>query len=158
MRKINNPFTGLDGYNCFGCSPDNHSGLQMTFYENDEELISEWDRKNHFHGYLNILHGGIQATLLDEISSWVVYTKLNTAGFTSKLNVRYLKPVYVDKGRLTIKARVRAMKRNLAEIEAKLYDNDQVLCSEATITYFTFPASKANKDLFYPDFSNFHEK
>jgi uncharacterized protein (TIGR00369 family) len=158
MRKIINPFTGLKGYNCFGCSPDNVSGLQMTFYEHDEELISEWDPKNHFHGYQNILHGGIQATLLDEISSWVVYIKLKTAGFTSKLNVRYLKPVYVDKGRLTITARVKAMKRNLAEIEAKLYDNDHVLCSEANITYFTFSGTKANKDLYYPDYTKFFEK
>jgi uncharacterized protein (TIGR00369 family) len=155
MRKLNNPFTELEGYNCFGCSPGNPSGLQMTFCENEEELISEWDPKIHFHGYQNILHGGIQATLLDEISSWVVYTKLKTAGFTSKLNVRYLKPVYVDKGRLTIKARVKAMKRNLAEIDARLYDNDQVLCSEATVIYFTFPETKGNKNLYYPDFSTF---
>jgi uncharacterized protein (TIGR00369 family) len=158
MRKISNPFTGLDGYNCFGCSPDNASGLQMTFYEDDEELISEWDPKDHFHGYLNILHGGIQATLMDEISSWVVYVKLKTAGFTSKLNVRYLKPVYVDKGRLTIKARVKEKKRNLAEIEAKLYDNDRILCSEATIIYYTFPREKANNDLYYPNYGNFFEK
>lgn len=158
MRKISNPFTGLDGYNCFGCSPDNISGLQMTFCENDEELISVWDPKDHFHGYLNILHGGIQATLMDEISSWVVYVKLKTAGFTSKLNVRYLKPVYVDKGRLTIKARVKEKKRNLAEIEVKLYDNDQVLCSEATIIYYTFSREKANKDLYYPNYGNFFEK
>jgi len=94
MRKISNPFTGLDGYNCFGCSPDNISGLHMTFYEDDEELVSVWDPKDHFHGYLNILHGGIQATLMDEISSWVVYIKLRTAGFTSKLNVRGLTSAY----------------------------------------------------------------
>lgn len=152
MQKISNPFTGLEGYNCFGCSPDNISGLQMTFYEDNEDLISVWDPKDHFHGYRNILHGGIQATLMDEISSWVVYVKLKTAGFTSKLNARYLKPVFVDKGQLTIKARVKEKKRNLAEIEVKLYDNDGVLCSQANIIYYTFSQEKANKDLFYPNF------
>jgi len=50
------------------------------------------------------------------------------------------------------------MKRNLAEIEAELYDNDQVLCSEANIIYYTFSGSKTNKDLYYPDFNNFYDK
>ena len=29
-------------------------------------------------GYNDILHGGIQATLLDEIATWVVYAVLGT--------------------------------------------------------------------------------
>ena len=155
MRKINNPFKGLEGYNCFGCSPDNSSGLQLSFVEENEELVSVWKPKNYFQGYQNILHGGIQATLMDEIASWVVYIKLKSSGFTSNLNVRYLKPVYVTDPQLTLRASVKGMRRNLADIEVRLYDSNQLLCAEALITYFTFSKEKSSGRVYTPDYEEF---
>jgi uncharacterized protein (TIGR00369 family) len=157
MRKIRNPFRGLDGYNCFGCSPDNSSGLQLSFAEEEDELVSVWTPKDFLQGYHNILHGGIQATLMDEIASWVVYVKLDTSGFTSTMNVRYLKPVYVTDTRLTLRARVKELRRNLADIEVRLFDSDQNLCAQALITYFTFPKEKAQGRLYAPGHEEFFE-
>jgi uncharacterized protein (TIGR00369 family) len=155
MRKINNPFKGLEGYNCFGCSPDNSSGLQLSFEEENEELVSHWNPKSYFQGYQNVLHGGIQATLMDEIASWVVYIKLKSSGFTANLNVRYLKPVYVTDSQLTLRASVKGMRRNLADIEVRLYDSNQLLCAEALITYFTFSKEKSSGRLYTPDYEEF---
>jgi uncharacterized protein (TIGR00369 family) len=157
MRKIRNPFRGLEGYNCFGCSPDNSSGLQLSFVEEGEELVSVWTPKSFLQGYHNILHGGIQATLMDEIASWVVYVKLDTSGFTSTMNVRYLKPVYVNDTRLTLRAHLKEMRRNLADIEVRLFDSDQNLCAQALITYFTFSKEKSHGRLYTPDHEQFFE-
>ena len=33
MKKIINPWKGLEGYNCFGCAPNNEAGVKMEFYE-----------------------------------------------------------------------------------------------------------------------------
>ena len=33
MKKIINPWRNHEGYNCFGCSPDNPIGLHLEFYE-----------------------------------------------------------------------------------------------------------------------------
>lgn len=33
MKKIINPWEGLDGYMCFGCAPNNPLGLHMEFFE-----------------------------------------------------------------------------------------------------------------------------
>jgi uncharacterized protein (TIGR00369 family) len=150
MRKLNNPFVNLPGYNCFGCSPGNQSGLQMTFEEDGEEIISRWDPKKYFQGYLNVLHGGIQATLIDEIASWTVYTRAGRAGVTSKLNVRYLKPVMVDEGALLIRAKLAGMRRNLAEVKVQLFNHENVLCAEGTVIYFTFSEEKSKESLYYP--------
>lgn len=155
MRKIKNPFAGLKGYNCFGCSPDNPSGLQMTFYEEGDELISVWDPKNHFQGYLNVLHGGILATLMDEIASWTVYVKHKAAGVTSKMEIRFLKAVFTDRGQLTIRSRIVAARRNLLDMNVRLFDNEGILCSEATVTYFTYSEKKSRESLYYPDHSAF---
>jgi len=72
MKKIRNPFAGMQGFDCFGCSPDNPIGLKLNFIEEAEYLTSEWQPSDHLQGYMNILHGGIQATLMDEIASWTI--------------------------------------------------------------------------------------
>jgi len=157
MRKIRNPFKGLEGYNCFGCSPDNPSGLKLSFVEEGEELVSVWTPKNFLQGYHNVLHGGIQATLMDEIASWLVYVKLDTSGVTSSMNVRYLKPVYVTDTWLTLRASVKGLRRNLADIEVSLFDSSQNLCAHALITYFTFSKEKSLDRLYSPGHEEFFE-
>ena len=29
----------MEGYNCFGCSPDNEAGVRMEFYEDGDEVV-----------------------------------------------------------------------------------------------------------------------
>ena len=93
MRKICNPWLGSEGYKCFGCSPDNPIGVHMEFFEDGEDVVCFWHPQEHFQGWINTLHGGIQSTLIDEIASWVVFRKLQTTGVTTKLEVSFHKPV-----------------------------------------------------------------
>ena len=65
----------MDGYHCYGCDPNSPQGLRMEFYENGDEIVSVWHPRPEYQGWVNTLHGGIQATLADEISSWVVFRK-----------------------------------------------------------------------------------
>lgn len=43
MRKIKNPWIGVEKYNCYGCCPDNEMGLKMEFYEDGDDIISFWN-------------------------------------------------------------------------------------------------------------------
>ena len=133
MKKIINPWKGLEGYNCFGCAPNNEAGVRMEFYEDSEEIVSIWKPRPEYQGWIDTLHGGIQAVLLDEICAWVVLRKLQTTGVTSKMETRYRKSI----------------KRNIVIIEAKLYNKDGEVCTEAVCTYFTFPQEKARKEMHF---------
>lgn len=155
MRKIANPFRKLEGYRCFGCSPDNPQGLKMTFFEEGDEIRSEWNPHDYFQGYHNVLHGGIQATLMDEIASWFVYVKLMVSGVTSSMDIKYKKTVYVDRGTLTLRARLIEKRRNLADIEVTLFDSEGTLCAKGMITYFTFSPEKSRELLWYPEPEDF---
>lgn len=157
QKKILNPYTKVEGYNCFGCSPNNSHGLQMKFVEDGDYLISSWSPKEHLQGFHNILHGGIQSTLIDEISSWFVQIKYNTSGVTSKLCVKYKKPVATDKGNITLRAELIAKRRNLIDIKVELRDASNELCAVGETTFFTFPVEKAKKELFFPDYEDFFE-
>lgn len=143
MKKIRNPWLHKDGYNCFGCAPGNASGLKMEFYEEGDDIVSFWKPEPRYQGWIDTLHGGIQAVLLDEICAWVIVRKLQTTGVTSKMETRYLKPVSTNDSRLTLRARIKETRRNLVVLEAELYSEAGVLCTQALCTYFTFSKEKA---------------
>ena len=149
MKKIINPWKGFEGYNCFGCSPDNEAGVKMEFYEDGDEVVSIWKPRPDYQVWLNTLHGGIQAVLLDEICAWVVLRKLQTTGMTSKMETRYRKAISTNDSHVVLRAKIKETKRNIVFIEAKLYDKDGDLCTEAVCTYFTFPQEKAREEMFF---------
>jgi uncharacterized protein (TIGR00369 family) len=157
MRKLKNPFSELEGYKCFGCSPDHPTGLHLSFYEEGDEIISSWTPDPRFEGYHNVLHGGIQAAIMDEIASWVVYVKLKVAGVTSSVNVRYHKPIFMNDGPLNIRASVGAMRRNLADIQVRIFNRENTLCAEGTIVFFTFSEKRSKESYFYPGADAFIE-
>jgi acyl-CoA thioesterase FadM len=82
---------------------------------------------------------------LDEIAAWVVIKDLKTCGVTSKLEVRYLKPVPTNEGQLTIRARLKEMKRNIAIIECEIVSHKNEVCSRGEISYFTYSKEQSEK-------------
>lgn len=108
----------MEGYNCIGCSPDNPFGLHLCFYEDGDDIVTTWKPSPLYQGWLNTLHGGIQALLLDEVCGWVVTRKLQTAGVTSKMETRYKRPVSTNDTELTVRAHIREQRRNIVIIDA----------------------------------------
>jgi acyl-coenzyme A thioesterase PaaI-like protein len=150
MGEIRNPFIERPDYNCFGCSPLNEGGLRMSFREEGEEILSSWLPEKRFAGYGGILHGGIQATLHDEIASWLVLVKLSTAGFTERLEIDYRNPVRIDEGEIALSARLERMEGNRAFIRTTLLDAKGRLGSESLGVFFTLPKHIAMKKMGYP--------
>ena len=52
MKKIINPWKGLEGYNCFGCASNNEAGLKMEFYEDGDEVVSIWKPRPEYQCFL----------------------------------------------------------------------------------------------------------
>lgn len=149
MKKIINPWKGLEGYNCFGCAPNNEAGIKMEFYEDGDEVVSIWKPRPEYQGWINTLHGGIQAVLMDEICAWVILCKLQTTGVTSKMETRYRKPVSTTDSHIVLRASIKEVKRNIVIIEAKLYNKDGEVCTEAVCTYFTFSHEKSKDEMHF---------
>lgn len=150
--KIINPFTANspEVYQCFGCSPNNPIGLQLNFFVEGDEVCCRWNPSKQYEGYVNVLHGGIQATLLDEIASWYVYSQLGSAGVTKALNISYLQPAYVTDDYILLKASLKERSEREAVIDTRLYNSAGKLCSAAEVVYFVFPEPIARKKYKYP--------
>ena len=148
-----NPWLGLvdKGYNCFGCAPNNPCGLKMEFYEDGDDIVCFWTPDDNYQGWLKTLHGGIQATLMDEISAWVIARKLQTSGMTTGMNVKYKHPIATGVNeQLEVRGRISEMTRNFAFIHVEIIYNNPV-CTEAELTFFCFPKEKAQRDFFFSE-------
>ncbi|MBE0664114.1 MAG: PaaI family thioesterase [Bacteroidales bacterium] len=156
-KTILNPFSKSENYNCFGCSPRNPIGLQLVFQEDGDWITAEWTPNRDHEGWFNVVHGGIQTALLDELGSWVVFVKMGTAGVTSKLEIKFLKPVHVDHGKIKIKGRIIETRRNIVIIEALLYNGNGELCAESVMHYFAFSHEKARQLMMFPGREAFYE-
>jgi uncharacterized protein (TIGR00369 family) len=159
MRKIKNIHLNDDPevYQCFGCSPYNEFGLQLEFWDSGDELISSWIPRSVLQSYPKVVHGGIQATLLDEIAGWVVYVKCGTVGLTAEMKTKFRQPLYIDQGEITIRARLAEQNKRLATIHAQLIDSSGKLCAEAELKYFLLPENEAREKYHYPGVEAFYE-
>lgn len=157
MKKINNPFAELSDHKCFCCSPHNPIGLKLEFWfdETNQTIETRWNPLEFLQGYPNVLHGGIQSTLMDEVASWAVYVLVETGGVTSKLEVKFLKPVLISNGEITVKASLISKEKRFANFKTELFDGNNELCSEAMVQYFIYPQELAIKKLNYPGIKAF---
>ncbi|MDX2415132.1 MAG: PaaI family thioesterase [Bacteroidales bacterium] len=148
-RKIKNPYPA-DEYKCFACSPSNPIGLKLTFEENDDYVEAYWDGDPNFQGYNNVIHGGIIATILDEVGAWFIGVKIGTAGVTKSLNINYLKPLYLSRGPHKARAKLQKQENNLVNLECEIFDNTETLCARAESQFFVYPENIAKKRFQYP--------
>src|SRR5262245_9262705 len=80
------------GSQCFGCSRENAAGLHMRFFRDGDGVVSEATIAPQHQRAPGIVHGGIQATLLDEASCATVALTTGDYVVTGTLSVRYRRP------------------------------------------------------------------
>jgi uncharacterized protein (TIGR00369 family) len=148
--------------NCFVCGVDNALGLKTRFYETEgNELIALFSPLNEHQSYPNVMHGGISATILDEVIGRAIMmtTDSNTFGVTVNLNVRYKKPVplgselkvvsritndrgrifegtgelYLPNGEVAVEAEGKYMKRRLDQITTEDFTANEWFVAEGDL-------------------------
>ena len=129
----------------------------MQFWDDGDDVVAKWIPRKSLEGYTNVLHGGIQATLLDELASWVIQTRCKTVGVTYSMEITYRRPVLISAGEITLRGRVQEAESSVAIIETELLGNDGKICATAILKYFLFDTEKATTEYFYPGADAFYE-
>ena len=82
-----------DNY-CFVCGKDNPRGFKIEVSYCDEELAAETELSlaREFQGWADVIHGGILATMLDEMMAQAVW-RFAGPGLTLSLEVRFHAPL-----------------------------------------------------------------
>ena len=155
-KKLYNAYEQHEGYNCFGCASGNEHGLRCEFYEEGEYITCHWMPRPEFQGFFHVLHGGIQATLMDEIACWNVFAKVKSAGVTIELTTKYRATVYSDRGEIFLRSRIVEQSTRLAKMHVELFNADGTLGSEADVVYRIFPENVARQRLGWTGIEAFH--
>jgi acyl-coenzyme A thioesterase PaaI-like protein len=126
---------------CFVCGLENPVGLRLRIYQTAPgEIETTFTAPQHFQGYPGVLHGGIIATILDEIAgrSQMGDPSLPRFMFTGKLEVKYRKNAPIGRP-LRIVGKAGKVKGRAAEAWAGMYDENGVLLAEASTVLFDVP-------------------
>jgi acyl-coenzyme A thioesterase PaaI-like protein len=126
---------------CFGCSPHNERGLQLTFTQvSASGVAARYSAPAHVCGAPGVLHGGVQAAILDEAVGFAVHAHQDSIGdpdtadeaawqrvVTVEFDLRYRKPVPVGI-EVGVRAEVvRVSGRDYLAVAEILGDDDEVL-------------------------------
>lgn len=123
---------------CFICGMENPIGLHLHIYETAPgEVESTYIAPDHFQGYPSVLHGGIVAAIIDEISgrAHMGSDPMNPRFmFTARLEVKYRKNVPMGRT-LKIVGKAGKSRGKSAEAWAGIYDaeTDELLAEGNTL-------------------------
>lgn len=126
---------------CFICGLENPIGLHLHIYETEPGVVeSKYIAPDHFQGYPGVLHGGIVAAILDEISGRAHMGDADNPRFmfTGKLEIKYRKNVPVGK-LLRIVGKAGKVRSKMAESWAGIYDESGDLLAEANALHINVP-------------------
>ncbi|HET6565811.1 MAG TPA: PaaI family thioesterase [Xanthomonadales bacterium] len=126
---------------CFICGRNNPTGLYMSFYDNGkDEVVSEYTVPDRFQGYPGIVHGGIQASMLDEVVGRVAMIGDHHHFMMSvSLEVKYRHTVPTGTP-LRIVGRIVRLRGRLGKAVGMIYLPDGTIACEAEMTLANVPA------------------
>jgi acyl-coenzyme A thioesterase PaaI-like protein len=90
------PGFAFEPHHCFACGELNEQGLHLQLHVTREGCWTELNLEPRFQGWESVAHGGIVATLLDEVMAWSVIGR-DTWGVTARMSIAYRKPVPVGR-------------------------------------------------------------
>jgi uncharacterized protein (TIGR00369 family) len=125
---------------CFVCGLENLAGLKLVFYETGPaEVTATYTPPDQFQGYPGLLHGGIVASLLDEVGGRVVMIGDHKHFMlTAKMEVKYRRPTPLGQA-LTVYGRLVKQRGRLALAHAELRLPDGTVTAEAELTLADLP-------------------
>ncbi|MDM7926349.1 MAG: PaaI family thioesterase [bacterium] len=142
MNGTGNPEPEYRG--CFACGTDNPRGIHLEPRNENGEAVAVFIPDATLEGYHGVTHGGLTATVLDEIMVWSARFAADAAAVTGEMTVRYLKPVSTGV-RHTARGRVTENKGRLIRTEGTLEDGDGVIVARAQAKLFVVSREPGEK-------------
>jgi len=122
---------------CFVCGVENPVGLHLAFYDQaDGDVISEVTVPDCYQGYPGVVHGGIVASMLDEVAGRAAMEGDTTRFMmTAKMEIRYRKPIPIGQPlRLVGRLEKRRGRLTMVHGEVRLADGSVGAEAEALLS------------------------
>lgn len=135
-------------HHCFACGGTNPIGMRLRIEVGDGFAQTTWTAGEDFVGWSDKLHGGIIATLLDEVMAWSA-SSFDAWAVTAEMSIRYRSPVAPGE-ELTARGRVVERRRRIYEVRGEVVAADGRMVADASGRYLgAAPSAKAElKELY----------
>jgi uncharacterized protein (TIGR00369 family) len=129
-------------HNCFACGETNPIGMRLHIELGDGMARTTWVVGEDYVGWSDKAHGGIIATLLDEVMAWAP-SSFDSWAVTAEMSVRYRSPATPGE-ELRAEARVVERRRRIYEVRGEVRGGDGRLVAEGSGRYLgASPSDKA---------------
>jgi uncharacterized protein (TIGR00369 family) len=78
---------------CFVCGEANHRGLNLRSSSDGHTVTANFAFGPEHVGFKQTVHGGLTATVLDEVMTWACAVGAGRFAYCAELSVRYLQPI-----------------------------------------------------------------
>lgn len=141
---------------CFVCGSRNPIGLKLRFETDGRIVRVRFTLRREHGGFIDVIHGGVLATVLDEIMVWACAVQAREFSYCAEMNVRYLSPgrpdtVMIGEAEMTENKRGRLF---LAKGELKYEDGRSI----ATSTGKYMPVRGVDMTRWFADFEGTPEQ
>lgn len=128
-------------HNCFACGELNTTGLRLRLHLAGKGSWTEIVLSDRFEGWQGIVHGGILATIADEVMAWSLFTD-DHVGLTARLAVEFRRPAPLDRP-IRADGWIESRRRLRYDTTARIVDaTSGELLAEATGIYVAAPPSR----------------
>lgn len=127
-------------HHCFACGHSNPIGMRLQIEIGEGTASTEWTVGDDFVGWTDKVHGGIIATMLDEVMCWAP-SSFDSWAVTAEMTIRYRSPAAPGE-RLSAKGRVVNRRRRIYEVTGEVHGEDGRIVAEGRGTYLGASASE----------------
>lgn len=129
-------------HSCFVCGESNPHGLKLRFHTDGRVVTTRFTPRPEHIGFKGVVHGGVIATVLDEIMVWACAVNTRRFAFCAELNVRFLKPLPPGT-EVVVEAELSENRRDrIFQTVGKVRTAEGQLLAEATGKYFPIKAEQ----------------
>jgi uncharacterized protein (TIGR00369 family) len=126
---------------CFVCGEVNPLGLRLRFHTDGRIVRTEFTPSPEHSGFKQVVHGGIIATILDEIMVWACAVATRQFGFCAEMALRFQSPLRPGQTAVAIAELVANRRNRVFEAKAELRDSTGTLLASATGKYLPIRAA-----------------
>ena len=137
-------------HHCFVCGESNVHGLNLRFETDGQKVHARFTPRPEHVGFKQTVHGGLIATVLDEIMVWACAVQTRRFAYCAELTVRFASPLQPGDQTVVTGELVNNRRGKIFETRAEVRNAAGQLLASATGKYM--PIGDADTSLMATDF------